>query len=101
MIGYSKYRFNIWKQKVFLFPPNAMTYIYKFYLTCEKVSTTSKRSVSAGVKGSRCGITGGLNGNTPIWLSRYFLAVSYTVDLVISTVARSIINFNSYAGSYV
>jgi hypothetical protein len=99
MIGYSKYRFNIWKQKVFLFPPNAMTYIYKFYLTCEKHSTTNKRSVSAGVKVGECGINcdAAPTGNRGSEL----IAGSYTDDLVISTVARSVINFNSYARCYV
>ena len=99
MIGYSKYRFNIWKQKVFLFPPNAMTYIYKFYLTCEKHFTTSKRGVSAGVKLIRCGINcdAAPTGNRGSEL----IAVCTAEDVVISTVALSVLKRNKSVRCYV
>jgi hypothetical protein len=101
MIGFSKYRFNLWNKKNFSLAQRSTTYISRFYRTCEKVSLIVVVGDSAGVQGIECDIRVTLNGNTPIWISRYFLAKSYRWSVVIPTIALSAINFNSYAECYV
>jgi hypothetical protein len=100
MIGFSKYRFNLWNVKNFSFRPRLMTFISRFYLTCEKVNLINVQGDSAGVLGVECGIRV-RNENAPIVSRGVYRAVSPIDDLDISIVAHSELNRNNSVRCYV
>jgi len=96
---------NTWKKKAISFLPRLIPVISKSCQTypnvviCNQAIQGIAKGVSAGVKLIRCGINcdAAPTGNRGSEL----IAVRTADDVIISTVAHSIINFNSYARCYV
>lgn len=101
MIDYSKFHFNIWKQKDFSLAQRSATHMYRFYRTCEKVVTMMKKGIYAGVKRLEYAIHLGLNENTQICRLGIRRAGCPMSDVVILIVADSSICINTFEVCYV
>lgn len=100
---------NSWKKRGFFFLPNVKTITFKSFQTCtilvicrqiRQTMHKAIRSHSVGVKSFECDISD-KNENAPTECRGIFEAFGFYRDVVIPIVAKSIINFNSYARLYV
>jgi len=110
MIDYFVSPWNTWKKKAIWFQPKSTALTSKSCQTylnlviCRQIQQMIQgiaKGVSAGVKGFKCGITGRLNENASTKCRGVSEAFGSYRQLVIPIVAKSIINFNSYARHYV
>jgi hypothetical protein len=101
MIKSTKNPWHVWKSTVFSFQRKLLPNISKSYQTYPNVAMTAIGGISVGVKRFECGISGGLNENAPTDRRGIYEAFGSHRHVVIPIVAKSIINFNSYARLHV
>ncbi len=103
---FSKLLFPFLKEKVFLFQPRHPQTWYRSFPMFRSVRWNRTVCGFVGVKDEYTlkvsnDIIGGLNEIAPTGESRQLGTVCTADDVVISTVAHSVINFNGYARCYV
>jgi hypothetical protein len=106
MTKFSKLLFLISKEKVISFLQRQITAWFRSFPTCLTVQWKRTLCGFVGVKDKytlniQNDTIGGINEIAPTGESRQLRTVCTAEDLDISTVAHSVINFNSYARCYV